>query len=47
MFNQTKHKNKKHFCMCCLQCFSSENILKDHREICLEINSKQATKMPE
>ena len=24
IFNQTKHKNKKHFCMHCLQCFSSE-----------------------
>ena len=21
MYNQTKHKNKKHFCMYCLQCF--------------------------
>ena len=30
MYNQTKHKNKKHFCMCCLQCFSSERILANH-----------------
>ena len=27
MYNQTKHKEKKHFCMFCLQCFSSERIL--------------------
>ena len=30
MYNQTKHKNKKHFCMYCLQCFSSERILANH-----------------
>ena len=27
MYNQSKHKEKKHFCMFCLQCFSSESIL--------------------
>ena len=27
MFNQTKHKERKHFCMHCLQCFSSEIVL--------------------
>ena len=46
MFNQTKHKNKKHFCMHCLQCFSSERVLTNHKEVCLEINGKQAIKMP-
>ena len=46
MFHQTNHKNKKHFCMHCLQCFSSEKVLSKHKEICLEINGKQATKMP-
>ena len=30
MFNQTNHDNKKHFCMHCLQCFSSERVLTDH-----------------
>ena len=25
MYNQTKHKERKHFCMYCLQCFSSES----------------------
>ena len=27
MYNQSKHKEKKHFCMSCLQCFSCESIL--------------------
>ena len=26
MYNQSKHKERKHFCMYCLQCFSSETI---------------------
>ena len=47
MFNQTKHKSKKYFCMHCLQCFSSEKILTSHKNNCLQINGKQAIKMPE
>ena len=30
MCNKTKSKNKKYFCKCCLQCFSSENVLIEH-----------------
>ena len=26
MCNKTKNKNKKYFCKCCLQCFSSEKV---------------------
>ena len=26
MFNKTKSKKTKHFCRCCLQCFSSEKV---------------------
>ena len=47
MFNQTKHKNKKHFCMHCLQCFSSERVLNNHKDNCIEINGTQAVKMPD
>ena len=47
MFNKTKIKNKKHFCMRCLQCFSSENILVKHKENCLIINGKQHVKLSE
>ena len=46
MFNQTKHKEKKHFCMFCLQCFSSERILANHVNNCLTINGAQAINMP-
>ena len=46
MYNQTKHKNKKHFCMYCLQCFSSERILANHVDNCLTINGNQAINMP-
>ena len=46
MYNQTKHKKKKHFCMFCLQCFSSESILVKHTNNCLTINGAQAINMP-
>ena len=46
MYNQTKHKDKKHFCMYCLQCFSSESILVKHTNNCLAINGAQAINMP-
>ena len=47
MNNQTKHKERKHFCMHCLQCFSSERVLNDHKENCITVNGKQAIKMPD
>ena len=34
MYNQSKHKERKHFCMYCLQCFSSESILANHVNNC-------------
>ena len=46
MCNQTKDKNKKHFCMYCLQCFSSERILANHVNNCSTINGAQAINMP-
>ena len=45
MFNKTKCKNKKYFCKCCLQCFSNEQVLKEHRENCLIINGEQSVKL--
>ena len=47
MFNQTKYEGKKHFCMHCLQCFSSEQLLSNHKNNCIEINGAQAVKMPD
>ena len=46
MYNQTKHKERKHFCMYCLQCFSSERILNKHVENCIQLNGTQAVEMP-
>ena len=45
MCNKTKNKNRKYFCKCCLQCFSSEKVLKEHKENCLIINAKQSVKL--
>ena len=47
MYNQTKHEHRKHFCMYCLQCFSREDVLTEHKNNCISINGKQAIKMPE
>ena len=46
MYNQSKHRERKHFCMHCLQCFSSERILANHVKNCLMINGNQAINMP-
>ena len=45
MFNNTRHKGKKYFCKSCLQCFSSENVLNNHKKDCLLINGGQNVKL--
>ena len=45
MFHKTKNKNKKHFCRSCLQCFSSKNVLTEHKEVCLSINAAQSLRL--
>ena len=45
MFSNTKNKNKKYFCKCCLQFFSSEEVLIERKENCLIINGKQNVKL--
>ena len=45
MFHKTKNKNKKWFYKSCLQCFSSKNILTEHKKDCLIINGKQSVKL--
>ena len=47
MYNQTKHKERKHFCMYCLKCFSSDRVLNNHKDICIQVNGEQAIKMPD
>ena len=46
MYNQSKHKERKHFCIYCLQCFSSKRILANHVNNCLTVNGAQAINMP-
>ena len=41
---KTKNAHKKHYCMSCLQRFSTKKILNNHRERCLLINETQAVK---
>ena len=45
MYNKTKHKERKHFCMHCLQCFSNKEILANHKTNCMVINGEQAIRM--
>ena len=47
MYNKTKHNERKHFCMHCLQCFISERVLSDHKDNCITVNGTQAVKMPD
>ena len=42
MYNQTKHKERKHVCM---HCFRYEKALINHTENCITINGAQAIKM--
>ena len=46
MYNKTKHQHRKHFCMFCLQCFSTDEILAKHKSNCMIINGEQAIRMP-
>ena len=45
MFNKTKHKGKKYFFKSCLQCFSGENVLNEHKKDFLLINKEQNVKL--
>ena len=40
MYNKTKHEHRKHFCMHCLQCFSSESVLNNHKDNCIQVNEQ-------
>ena len=45
IFHKTKNKNKKYFCKSCLQCFSSKNVLINHKEVCLSIDGTQFVRL--
>ena len=42
MSSGTKYKDKKHYCMSCLQSFTTEEVLSNHKKQCLLINGCQA-----
>ena len=42
VFQKTKNKNKKEFCKSFLQCFSSKNVLMEHKKVCLSINGTKS-----
>lgn len=46
MYDKTNHKERKHFYMHCLQCFSTEEILTKHKSNCMVINGEQVIRMP-
>ena len=45
MYDHTLYQGRKHFCRCCLQAFSTEEIIKRHIKYCFKINGKQIIKM--
>ena len=45
MCNKTKDKNEKDFSRYYLQRFSSEKVLQEHKNVCLEISGKQSVKL--
>ena len=47
MYTFTKHKERKNFCMHCLQCFYSNISLARHQKDCILINGVQAIELPE
>ena len=38
-------QNKKYSCKSCLQCFSSKNVLAEHKEVCLSINGAKSLRL--
>ena len=44
MFSRTKHKDKKHCCMSCLQNFTTKELLSNHKKQCLFFNDCQPVK---
>ena len=47
MYNKTKHRERKHFCMHCLQCLSAEEVFSKHKTNCMVIYGEQAIRMPQ
>ena len=44
LYSTKQRIEKKNFCKTYLQCFSSKNVLTEHKEVCLSINGVQSVK---
>ena len=44
MYSRTRHKDRKQYCLSCLQSFATTEILNNHRERCLLINYTHVAK---
>ena len=45
MCNKKNFRTKNYFFRYCLQCFTSERVLIEHKETCLKIHDKQIVKL--
>ena len=45
IFHKTKNKNIKYFYKSCSQCFSSKNVLTEHKKVCFKINGTSSVKL--
>ena len=45
VFHNTENNHKKYFCRSYLQCFSSINVLTEHKEVCLSMNGAQSVRL--
>ena len=45
IFHKTKNKNIKYFYKSCSQCFSSKNVLTEHKNVCFRINGTPSVKL--
>ena len=45
MFSKTKQQHRKNFCMHCLQCFGTKEILIKNTPVCMVINGEQSIRM--
>ena len=44
-FTKQRIKTKKYFCKSCLWCFSSKNVLTEHKKVWLSINGAQSVSL--
>ena len=45
MYNQTLHRDRKHFYCCCLQFFNTAQVLEKHVNGCFNLYDKKMIKM--